>query len=112
MYVDDPVWIGSDEEWLQNLHVACQYQEVNLSREKLQYARLIFCSLLPSHHEVMIRDIIHSCQRLQVRVIAHDTRDLHAQLAAFPAPQQVGKAVVQFGYEDGDPLTPPQVMHA
>ena len=50
---------------------------------------LIVLALFFACRKVVIRDAIHLSQRFQVAVIANDKGNLHWQLAAFPAPEQV-----------------------
>src|SRR5205823_5151214 len=110
MNIDNALGVGCDNEWFENLHIACQNQEIYLARNTLQYPLLILRSAHSLHRKMQKRDSIHASERLQLYVIADDKGNIHRQLAALPAPEQVSKTMIEPGDEDRHPFALPRIM--
>src|SRR5579875_3089959 len=70
MNVDDFVGMCGDKERLQNLHVACQDQEIGLFPDKIEHTPLISLAGRVLDWKVVEGNIIPVYERFQVRMIA------------------------------------------
>ena len=93
--VDDALRIGPHNKRFQNLHVTRQDEEIDRLANQIEHAALVLLALLFADRQMVLGDSIHLRQGLQVGMIAQDKHQVHRQFAAFPAPQQIGQAVVQ-----------------
>lgn|SRR6266487_1024935 len=96
MNIDDLVWIGIDEEWLQDLHIAREDQEVDFVLDESEDALLVCFARLLCDRKIVVGHVVHAGEWLQLLVIADDEGDIHRQFAAFPAPQQIDQAMIEF----------------
>src|SRR5579859_2154874 len=95
MNVNDLASILFDKERLQYLHITSKHQEIYLSPQKVEHTHLIFSALFFAHGKVVVGNTVHLSKRLQVMVITDNEGNIHRQFAAFPAPEQVCKAMVE-----------------
>lgn len=85
---------GLDKAWFQDLHIMSQNQEIHCIAKKVEHALLaVSVVFLPDGKEV-VGNMIHMGKRFQVLVITENARDIHHQLLAFPAPEQIREAVI------------------
>ena len=97
MNIDDLVWIALDKEWLQDLHIACQDQEVHFVLDEIKDALLVHFARILCDGKMVVRYVIHTSERLQLLMIADNKGNIHRQFAALPAPQQIDQAMIELG---------------
>lgn len=103
MDIDDPARKRLRQSRAENLHVAGEDDEVNMMCPQHRDLRLLlrgFCGLCD--REMMKGDPESLGDALQVFAIAHNERNLHAELPALVAGEKIVKAVIVVRDEEGD----------
>ena len=87
-----------------DLHVAREHDDVRAPVEELGEPRLRLRADVARVRDVLERDAERLHRGAQVRVVRHDERDVAAEVAALPRPEELHHRVVVLRHQDRDPL--------
>ena len=95
MNVDNPLRIPVDKVVRQNLHVACQHHEIRLlfANQTLNLCLGLVLVVFRDRNN-RIRDLVEIGNRLIVRVIRNNQRDVAGQLSRLVAIQKIDQAMI------------------
>ena len=80
--IDDTLWIRLDHAVRDDLHVACQYNEVDIIfLQQLQFRLFLFHLVFFGNGEHVKRNAEAFSHRLKVRMVADDERNIYMQLS-------------------------------
>src|SRR6266581_6153753 len=95
MDIDNLVRIGVHKARLQYLHIPGENEEIYFVREELEHTPLIVLVMFFADRKVVVRNMVALSNRLQIGMIAENTRDFHRQFTTVPTPEQVREAMVK-----------------
>ena len=102
MYVDDAVGICFNHLFGNHLHIACQYNEIDVMFfQQLHFCFFLFHFVLFSNREEIERYTETFCHMLKVGMVTYNQRNFHIPFSGRVACQHIEQAMGQFGNKYG-----------